>query len=55
MKTPKQNKEGKKHKHRFKLAQITKESNFEKSMCSIYQDKAYVVCEDCGFVKRQWL
>lgn len=44
-----------KHRHRFKLAQVTKEANFRLSMAGIYQDKAYVICEDCGLVKTQWI
>lgn len=45
----------KKCQHKFKLAQVVKDSNFELSMCGIYQDKGYVICEKCGFIKYQWI
>ena len=54
-KTPKKNPREIKHKHKWQLAQITTEPNFDLSMCGIYQQKVYVICLDCGEVKFQWL
>ena len=55
MKKQKKNPREIKHKHKWQLAQITTEPNFDLSMCGIYQQKAYIICPDCGEMKFQWI
>ena len=44
-----------KHKHYWELAEVRREANLDLSMCGIYQDCAYIICHQCGQIKRQWL